>query len=335
MNNATSESAIASPFESAVEAIISGDAPTLEKLLHDHPELIRERSTRPHHATLLHYVGANGVEDYRQKTPKNAVQIAKILLQSGADVEAMADIYGGSATLGLVATSVHPFLAGVQNDLIDVLLEHGAAFDGTVDQNYKPGRLVTACLANGRGKAAEHLAHRGAPLNLEGAAGLGMLELVKTFFDHNGALQPNTTRKEAEFGFTWACEYGRTSVVDCLLQMGIDVHSVPHGETGLHWAAYNGDVGLLSLLLNRKASVSTIDQRFHGTPLDWALYGWSNPPLGAPSGDYYGVVRHLVAAGAKANSSWLTNCHGGSTLLQKIQADPNMVAALGKELPSS
>ena len=30
-----------------------------------------------HRATLLHYVGANGVEAYRQKTPPNATEIAR------------------------------------------------------------------------------------------------------------------------------------------------------------------------------------------------------------------------------------------------------------------
>src|SRR5436305_11753272 len=56
-------------FESAVEAVISGDVPALRTMLRDHPELARARSTRRHHATLLHYVAANGVEGGRQKTP--------------------------------------------------------------------------------------------------------------------------------------------------------------------------------------------------------------------------------------------------------------------------
>src|SRR5437016_13081758 len=50
------------PFELAVEAIISGDVATLKRLLRESPQLIRTRSTREHHATLLHYVGANAVE---------------------------------------------------------------------------------------------------------------------------------------------------------------------------------------------------------------------------------------------------------------------------------
>src|SRR6202040_803444 len=88
-------------FEAAVDAIVSGEVATLEKLLHRDPELIRARSTRKHHSMLLHYVGANGVEFFRQRTPKNAVQIADMLLKAGAEVEASADKYGGSTSLGL------------------------------------------------------------------------------------------------------------------------------------------------------------------------------------------------------------------------------------------
>src|SRR5439155_13794899 len=59
-----------SHFEAAVDAVVSGNTAVLEKLLLEHPELVRMRSTREHRSTLLHYVSANGVEDFRQKTPK-------------------------------------------------------------------------------------------------------------------------------------------------------------------------------------------------------------------------------------------------------------------------
>src|SRR5207245_160323 len=65
-----------SRFEEAADAIVNGDIATLERLLRQDPELIRTRSTREHRATLLHYVSANGVEGFRQKTPRNVVQIA-------------------------------------------------------------------------------------------------------------------------------------------------------------------------------------------------------------------------------------------------------------------
>jgi hypothetical protein len=101
-------------FEQAADAIITGDAATLRGLLTRNPGLVRARSTRPLHSTLLHYIGANGVEGFRQRTPQNAVEIADVLLDAGADIDAVTDMYGGGATtLGLVATSIHPKVAGV------------------------------------------------------------------------------------------------------------------------------------------------------------------------------------------------------------------------------
>jgi hypothetical protein len=47
----------------------------------------------------LHYCSANGVEGYRQKTPKNIVEITRILLEAGAEVDARADVYGGDPQL--------------------------------------------------------------------------------------------------------------------------------------------------------------------------------------------------------------------------------------------
>src|SRR5215471_6910026 len=75
-------------FESAAQAIVTGDIAGLRELLRAHPELVKARSTREHRATLLHYVSANGVEHYRQVTPKNIVEIAEALLAAGAEVAA-------------------------------------------------------------------------------------------------------------------------------------------------------------------------------------------------------------------------------------------------------
>src|SRR5258708_1214975 len=104
-----------SRFEASADAIVDGDAATLKRLLREHPALIHAASTREHGATLLHYISANGVEGYRQKTPKNIVEITEMLLNAGAEIDAIADVYGGGCTaLGLAATSVHPERAGVQ-----------------------------------------------------------------------------------------------------------------------------------------------------------------------------------------------------------------------------
>src|SRR5262245_46279902 len=59
------KNSLVSKFEAAVDAVVNGDLTTLEKLLRENPKLVRERSTREHRSTLLHYVSANGVEDFR------------------------------------------------------------------------------------------------------------------------------------------------------------------------------------------------------------------------------------------------------------------------------
>ena len=317
-----SKSAVAQ-FERAVDAIVIGDADSLERLLRHNPDLIRARSNRRHHSTLLHYIGANGVEGFRQRTPRNAVQIAEMLLKTGAEVDAVADMYGGGATtLGLVATSIHPKVAGVLHALIDVLLAHGARIDrGAAGHKHA---LVNGCLANGRDDAAEFLARRGAPLDLEGAAGVGRLDIVKSFFNADGSLKETATMAQMKDGFTWACEYGRTDVVEYLLGRGIDVGELlprPHGQTGLHWAAHGGHLHTVKALLERRAPVDVKDQSFGGTPLGWALHGWNEQKRNAAANDaYYDVVALLADAGAPVEPGWLSD--------DNARANPRMFAAL-------
>jgi Ankyrin repeats (3 copies) len=321
------------PFERAVEAIIGGGVATLKRLLRIHPELIRARSTREHRATLLHYIGANAVEGYRQKTPKNAVKIADLLLKAGAEVDAdldyssLRDVYperSGSTTLGMVATSYHPAAASVQIELLDILIDHGASVDG-IPGCWNP---LLAALHNGRGEAAEHLAKRGARFDLEGAAGVGRLDAVKKFFGKDGKLKAGATKSQRDHGFMWACEYGHTSVVAFLLKNGVKASVQPHGETGLHWAAYQGHAKTVKLLLSYRPPLNTKDENFGGTPLFWALYGWCEPPPEAEADGYYEVVSRLVAAGATVDQEWLADSDREFPIPQKVRADRRMQAAL-------
>lgn len=271
-----------SRFESAAHAVVTGDVATLERLLRESPGLIRARSTRAHRATLLHYMGANGVEDFRQKTPENAVATLRVLLRAGAEIDAEADMYHRDTTLGLVATSVHPLRAGVQAELMEVLLAAGA----TVDPH---GRAVVDCLANGRGHAAEFLAARGAHLDLEGAAGVGRLDLA-------AALLPGAARRQIERGFLWACEYGRNDVVEFLLANGADPRAQADvGQTGLHMAVIGGRIDTVRLLVAHGAPLEE-KNRYGGTALGQARWCAAN---GDPAADYATIADLLIASGAR------------------------------------
>jgi hypothetical protein len=284
-----------SQFELAADAIVGGNAPALERLLRENPQLIRARSTREHRATLLHYVAANGVEGYRQKTPKNAVSIAEMLLNAGAEVDAEANVYGGGATtLVLAATSVHPERAGVQNALLETLLRHGAQINRAASAgNGQP--IVRACLANGRAQAAEFFAARGAQLKLEEAAGVGRLDVVRNFFHQDGSLKPNVTNQQLVTGFAWACGFSRNDIVTFLLDKGValDAYDID-GQTGLHWAAMNGHLGTMQLLLARGVPLE-VKNVYGGTVLGQTL--WSAAHDVDPDA-YIPIIETLLAAGA-------------------------------------
>jgi ankyrin repeat protein len=311
-----------SAFETAADAIITGAVTTLDQLLREHPDLVRARSAREHRATLLHYVSANGVEGDRQVSPKNAAHLTRMLLDAGADVDATADVYGGACTtLGLVATSAPPAIAGVQIRIIDVLLEYGAKMDIEGSAGHRHS-LVRACLANGQPEAATHLVDRGAPLDLPGAAGVGRFDVVKRFFDDAGTLK-GATDSDLRDGFALACAYGRTPVVDFLSQrtIAVDTELTFHGagHTGLHVAAYHANVDTVRILLQHGASVDVIDKTWKTPPLYWALAGWRNK-AGDDAKRYFNVVAQLVAAGSAVPRDVLE--------WDWVRADPAMLAAL-------
>lgn len=324
-----------SNFEAAADAIAGGDAAKLKKLLRDNPGLARARSTREHRSTLLHYVSANGIEDFRQTTPKNIVEITKMLLDAGADVNAESDAYGGgSTTLGLAATSLHPQQAGVQIALLQTLLDHGAS----LDQPSAAGNahsVVHGCLANGQPEAAEFLASLGAPLDLEAAAGLGRLDQVKNYLDERGGLKTPATKQQVESAFLFACGYGRLDVVEFLLDCGVDPGARNDGDqTGLHWAAYGARADIVKLLLERGAPLDVRDQGYHATPLDVALYVWHTSPDREEREGCYEVVALLARAGAKLDpKQWQNPGDRGSDMVEKIRSDPRMSAAISGGAP--
>ncbi len=256
-----------SSFEAAVDALVSGDLSTLRALLRQDPDLARMRSSRPHRCTLLHYLGANGVEQERQTCPANATTLARSLLEAGAEVDAVADLYGGSTALNLVATSIHPQEAGVQLPLMECLLDHGADL----------GRAsLHACLGNNRLAAAEFLAARGAALDFAAAAGLGRLAEVEAALRAEPSLLSASPEAgaptSAEQGFLWACAFGHDAVVTVLLDAGISLSVQDRfGQTGLHHAAMGRRLTTLRLLLARGADLEVCNG-YGGTVLGQALW---------------------------------------------------------------
>lgn len=285
-----------SRFERAADAIVRGDTRTLKRLLGEEPRLVKERSSREHRATLLHYVAANGVEGYRQVTPRKIVEIAKMLLDAGSDVDATAEMYGGACTtLGLVATSVHPEKAGVQDELMQVLLDRGASMEQP-DLAGNAHTLVEACLANGRPRAAEYLARRGAKLNFAEAAALGRIEIVKKRMDEKRRIKAPVGENELVSALNWACLYGHSAVAEYLLGVRKDLAVQSEGkQTALHCAVIGGHLDIVKMLLTHGAPLE-VKNEYGGTVLGQTLWSAGH---GGDADVYIPIVETLLAAGAK------------------------------------
>jgi hypothetical protein len=256
-------------FETTVDAVVSGDVATLRSLLREYPELIHARSARRHHATLLHYVGANGVEGERQKTPKNGLEIAQLLLEAGAEVDALADMYDEKCTtMSMLVSSSHPHEAGLQTALAEKLLDHGAALDGRGSKWHSA--LMTA-LVFGFPRTAEMLARRGASLdNLAAVAGLGRVE-------ETARLLPAADSESRHSALALAAQLGHVDVVRLILDAGEDPNRYnPDGlhshATPLHQAVSSDHADVVRLLADRGARLDIKDTIYQGTPLDWAIY---------------------------------------------------------------
>lgn len=264
-------------FERAVDAVIGGDAGVLRKMLAERPELVRARSTRVtchdpavHGATLLHYIGANGVEGYRQRTPANAVEIAKILLEAGAEADALAWMYGGEcATLPMLVSSSWPAEAGLQVALAETLLDYGAAVNGTGKGPWV-SPLMTA-LVFGFVETGRALVRRGASVStLAAAAGLGLVSDVK-------AGMPEASETDRHRALALAAQLGEVEVVRVLVEAGEELSRFnPEGfhahGTPLHHAAAGGHLAVVRLLVEAGAGRDIQDKLWHSTPLGWAEY---------------------------------------------------------------
>ena len=265
-------------FESAVEAVVNGDLASLEDALDRAPALVRARSSRlcffdpplMHRATLLHYVAANGIEQCRQKVPRNAVAMARTLLLAGAEPDALANMYGaGCTTMSMLVSSDHPAKAGLQGPLVKLLLDFGAAIEGQGTRKW--GAPLFTALAFGMSEAARALARRGARVDLPEAAGLGLVDDARR-------LLPPADAEARHRALALAAQHGHAEIVRLLLDAGEDPNRYnPEGthahSTPLHQAALAGHEAVVRLLVDRGARLDIKDSVWQGTPLGWAVYG--------------------------------------------------------------
>lgn len=224
-------------IQDARRAIKSGDVDALREILKTNPELAldrsqdRERAEREHTRTLLHTVA-----DYPGCLP-NSIEMAQLLLDAGADVNARSTMDGkvGGTALHWAASDDDVDLAEFLLDNgADIDAEHGVIADGTPLWN----ATIFSCV-----NVANLLIDRGAARNLMIVAGAGRRELLDEYFDAEGKPtedagrlpcweKPRAPKAALDSAFGFACRNGQITTASRLLEKGADPSVTnPLGET--------------------------------------------------------------------------------------------------------
>jgi ankyrin repeat protein len=218
------------------DAIRRGETSKVASLLRTRPDLAR--ATGEHGKTGLHIAAE-----------ADQAEIARILLEAGADLEAQtswrATPLDWAATLGSSRTA-------------DLLIARGAS-GLTLVVAAGLGRLdvVASRIESGGDLTSER--RRAAP------------DSPDVHWPPDSAHLQGDVLSDALYA---AARNGNTLVVEYLLDRGasVDARGV-FGGTGLHWAAMNGHRSTVDALVARGASLVARDARFDAMPEDWAREG--------------------------------------------------------------
>jgi ankyrin repeat protein len=259
----------------AVEAIDLGDADRLRSLLAEHPDMVHQRVTAGDDMytagyfrgpTLLHFVAANPCVE-TAPLPTNLVELAALLLDAGAAVDAGCGEDGTGTTLGLVASGRLIREAGHQLAMIQLLCERGA----------DPDRALPAALGEGQTDAARALLDAGAQRTLEVHAAFNDWREVKGCVTHEAPTdlqKRQALARAAQFGhakpifYLCSADYGDVDPSGFNPDGEYHAHSTP-----LHQAAYHGHADAAAELVKWGATLDTKDRMWAGTPRDWAEHG--------------------------------------------------------------
>ncbi len=97
-----------------------------------------------------------------------------------------------------------------------------------------------------------------------------------------------------------AAQSNNTAAVRLMLEAGWPVDTAGEmGATALHWAGFNGNAEMAREILRFHPRLEQKSREYAGTALAWAIFGSGNS-WRRESGDYVGVVRALLEAGAEA-----------------------------------
>lgn len=266
MNNSEADSL----FREAVSYIDAGQLDELRRLLETNPQLVRARLEsagnwlrdlvdgalegyfkQPY---LLWFVAENPIRN--GSLPANIEEITRAIIASAQRDQVSSLQEQLDYALGLVVTGRVPREAGVQHQLMEVLINAGAT----------PGTAHGALSARNL-EAAAHLIERGGELTLATAICLDRYEDVARLAQH-------ATVHDKQVALVAAALNGKAEGLATLVKLGVDLDAYstsihPHA-TALHHAVFSGSLDAVKVLVEAGAKLDTKDKIYNGTPLGWA-----------------------------------------------------------------
>lgn len=301
--------------------------------------------------TLVHAKGGDG------KRPLHfarTVEIARFLLEHGAEIDALDDDHDSTPAQHLIGdhTEVAAFLvgSGARSDLLlatalgDIALvrRHLDADPGAiamrVDQDWfsmidsapNGGHIYQWTLGfhvsafdvarkRGHGAVLDLLLERARPLDrLLDALWCGDEERCDVVL----AAEPQLVARAPEYVLRQVAHAARnnnTVAVHAMLRRGFPVTArAQHGGTPLHWACFHGNPEMIADVLRYNPPLDALDNDFKDPPMGWLVYGASHCWRGMSTGKHSACAPLLLAAGAKVKEAWLPT--GDDALDQVMRA---------------
>lgn len=293
-------------FQEAVAAIDAGAGATLNRLLAEHPDLVRQRLQNPgpwagdpaslqdffRQPYLLWFVAEDPVRN--GKLPANIATLARMIVATAQRIDVPTIQEQVDYALRLVCWSWIARECGVQVGLINVMLDAGADIDGSTLNEGRFGTNCDAAIYNKNYAAAEHLLARGARLTLTAAVCLNRWADAERLFR-------DASRDDQHNAFVQAALNGQAEALRRMLGWGVpptirSSRNQSHG-TALHHAVWSGQLPAVQVLVEAGADLQQRDTIYSGTPLDWAKYAEGTTDDSAKQTAYQTIADYLRQKG--------------------------------------